>query len=101
MGHDDHSIVSLRVEKNMPNQIWNMEKESGDWYSFRLSQHHSKTLDYDKSNHNCQIYRKHMLNDDNQKWKVVEQGGFRFIVSKSGSGMVLTCAEAGLGTPIE
>ena len=100
-GHDDHSTITLRLDQNLPNQIWKMEKESSHWYSFRLSKHDSKCLDYDKSNHNLQIYRKHILNDDNQKWKVVEEGEFRFIESKSGEGMVITCAERGLGTPLE
>ena len=100
-GHDDHSLITLRLDENLPNQIFKMEKESGHWYSFKLSQHTSKCIDYDKSNHRLQVYRKHILNDDNQKWNVIEEGTFRLIESKSGSGMVMTAAERHLGTPME
>lgn len=101
MGHDDHSIIELRLDENLPNQIYKMEKESSHWYSFRLSQHTSKCIDYDKDNHRLQVYRKHIINDDNQKWKLIEEGSWRMIESKSGSGMVMTVAEKHIGSPME
>lgn len=101
MGSNDHSIITLQQDRNQPNQIFKMEKVMGPWYKFKLSQHDGKCLDYDKSNHNLQVYRRHVINDDNQKWQVIEQGQFRMILSKSGNGNVMTCSQRGVGVPME
>ena len=99
-GHDDHDKVMLRMDENLPNQIFKME-EDGDHVVFKLSQHDSKCLDFDKDNHHLQVYRKHMLNDSNQKWTVIEEGEFRMIESAHDSGFVMTCGEAGPGSHVE
>lgn len=100
-GHDDHDEIHLRLDQNLPNQIFKMDHCSGDWYKFKLSQHDSKCLDYDKSNHKLQVYRSHIINDDNQKWKVIEEGEFRMIESKKGSGMVITAEEREAGSALQ
>lgn len=102
MGHDDHDRIELRLDENLPNQIFKME-EDGDWVVFKLSQHDSKCLDFDHDNHRLQVYRKKIMNDSNQKWKVVEMGEFRMIKSKhdKSDGYVMTVPAAHLGTPME
>ena len=100
MGDQDHSIITLSPNRRLPNQIFRMTKEVGDWYSFKLSQRLDRCIDYDKSNHNLQVYRRHIINDDNQKWRLIQQGMHRIIESKARVNMVMTCAERNVGTPM-
>merc|ERR1712071_235040 len=80
-GHSDGDKVELRMDRNGPMQIWDMKEDDG-WCTFRMSQHDSKTLDFCEKSNKLQVWRHKMMGNKNQKWKVVADGGHKFIYAK-------------------